>query len=203
MVTTFQQAYDTSKVVILGINREESEDVIRAFGQNFGLTYPLLMDTDGLLWLTYRIQGFSPFPLDAIVDQQGILRYLNLEYDPPAMIEIIDHLLAVTGIAPDSVDSENSPDQQTSRPAQLELSVFPNPTNSAANIRFRVSSEDETRLFLYDGQGRRVIRKNLGRFQPGENINHLLQLETQASGIYFVVIENGRSREIEKLVLLR
>lgn len=203
MVTTFQQSYDTSKVVILGINREESEDVIRAFGQNFGLTYPLLMDTDGSLWLTYRIQGFSPFPLDAIIDQQGILRYLNLEYDPPQMIEIIDNLLAVTGIAPDSASNENSPDLAANIPDRLELSVFPNPTNSAANIRFRVPSEGETRLSLYDGQGRRVIRKILGHFPPGEDINHLLRLETQASGIYFVVIENGRFREIEKLVLLR
>ncbi len=41
-----------------------------------------------------RSEATAPFPLDVIVDQQGIVRYVAAEYDPDAMRAVIEELLA-------------------------------------------------------------------------------------------------------------
>jgi hypothetical protein len=44
--------------------------------------------------VTANFVGPNPFPVDVIVDKQGIVRYVTHEYDPEAMIEMIEKLLA-------------------------------------------------------------------------------------------------------------
>lgn len=44
-------------------------------------------------WAT-NFPGANPFPIDIIVDKQGIVRYVAREYDAPTMHTIVQELLA-------------------------------------------------------------------------------------------------------------
>jgi hypothetical protein len=46
--------------------------------------------------MTYSNGGQSPFPLDYIIDQEGIIRYVATEYDPEEIIQVIEELLGLT-----------------------------------------------------------------------------------------------------------
>ncbi len=197
MAFTFGQQYDTSQVQIIGINRGEDLNTIQQFIESFGITYPVILDTDGSVWVTYKIQSISPFPLDCIIDQNGIIHYLNSEYDPQVMLSVVDELL--------STNQNNTPpdDEGGTIPKTLEIALFPNPTNSATIVQFTVLQAGEVELTLYDATGRQVMQENLGNHSAGETIMYRLQLDQQASSIYVVSVKNGQYRDSKKLVLVR
>jgi hypothetical protein len=41
-----------------------------------------------------NFRGPNPFPVDVIVDKDGIIRYATHEYDPDGMVEVVERLLA-------------------------------------------------------------------------------------------------------------
>lgn len=43
---------------------------------------------------TANYTGSNPFPIDILVDKQGIVRYVAREYDAPSMHEMVQLLLA-------------------------------------------------------------------------------------------------------------
>ena len=43
---------------------------------------------------TANYTGANPFPIDIIVDKQGIVRYVAREYDAPTMHAVVQELLA-------------------------------------------------------------------------------------------------------------
>jgi hypothetical protein len=99
------------------------------------------MDRGRLFYNIYDMWGISPFPRDVIIDQQGIIRYLNSEYDPQQMERVIYQLL----------QEENANDIF---PKIFDLNVFPNPFNSMTNIEFITNSFGDYNLTLYDIRGR-------------------------------------------------
>jgi hypothetical protein len=62
-------------VVILGINQQEDAGVVRAFIQEFGVSYPILLDRSADLAPLYRLMAL---PVTAFIDQQGILRFHHI-----------------------------------------------------------------------------------------------------------------------------
>lgn len=191
---TFGQQYDSTQLQIIGINRGEDINTIQQFVKTFGITYPVLLDTDGSVWVSYKIQGISPFPLDCIVDQDGIVRYLNSEYDPQVMLDVLDQLISTNDSTPP--DDEIVPDR-------LTISLFPNPTNSATLVQFAVPHSDEVVLTLYDITGKVVVTRRLGIHAVGTTITYQLQLDQQASSVYVVSVRNGPFHDSKKLVLVR
>ncbi len=196
MAFTFGQQYDTSQVRIIGINRGEDLNTVEQFIESFGITYPVILDSDGSVWVTYKIQGISPFPLDCIIDQNGIVQYLNTEYDPQVMLSVVNNLLSTNPTPPPD-------DEEDTVPKTLEIALFPNPTNSATIVQFTVLQAGEVELTLYDATGRQVMKENLGMHSPGETITYRLALDKQASSIYVVSVQNGSYRDSKKLVLVR
>ena len=89
------QVYQYEDMVILGINFSEPQQVVEDFVETFGVTFPVLLDPAGGVYLTYSNGGQSPFPLDYIIDQQGVIRYIATEYDPDEMIRTIEELLGL------------------------------------------------------------------------------------------------------------
>jgi len=82
-------------VQVLGLNAgpDPLADLL-IFVDAFQMTYPVLLDGDNN-HVVYRQSGAtSPFPLDYVIDQAGNVAYHATEYDPAAMIEVIDRLLA-------------------------------------------------------------------------------------------------------------
>ncbi len=67
------EQYEESDVVILGVNLTNQDSLrdVRAFVQEFGLTYPILLDRDGGVGFLYQIQGL---PTTFFVNREGIIR---------------------------------------------------------------------------------------------------------------------------------
>lgn len=179
---------------VLGINNSENEQVIREFMADFDLTFPGLLDVNSITYAAYRIQGITPYPVDAIIDQNGILRYLQSRYDPQLMLSTIHQLL------PTAIDP---PANEGAVPSTLEASIFPNPANSSTVVKFRAALNGSGQLKVYDLGGRLLMGRNLSGLLAGAEQEIPLDFDGRASGIYLISLENGSFRKVMKFVLAR
>ena len=61
-------------VNIIGINAGESLSTARRAAPQMGITWPVVMDTDGAIQSRYKVSGI---PLVVILDQKGLVRHRN------------------------------------------------------------------------------------------------------------------------------
>ncbi len=69
----FQQAYEAygdGQLAMLAVNREEGPEAVTEFGEEFGVTFPLLLDELGDLQLLYDIVSY---PTTFIIDPEGVI----------------------------------------------------------------------------------------------------------------------------------
>ena len=81
------QRYDD--VTVIGVNTGglgggDDTARIQNFIEQAGVTFPIVMDEGQTETLAAGL-GISPFPVDLVIDRQGIIRYLSTEYDPNAL----------------------------------------------------------------------------------------------------------------------
>lgn len=68
---------------------------VQQFIDNLGVTYDVGIETSGTYTsLVQNFAGLNPFPVDVLIGKDGRIRYITREYDPYAMTEIIEQLLA-------------------------------------------------------------------------------------------------------------
>lgn len=68
---------------------------VEAFCEDIGVGYPVgVEETETYELFSQSFEGANPYPIDVIVDKQGIIRYVAREYDPARMKEVIEELLA-------------------------------------------------------------------------------------------------------------
>lgn len=68
---------------------------VQQFVQNLGVTYDVgLEQTQTYMSLTQNFDGLNPFPLDIIVDKNGTIIHVTREYDPSALIQVVEQALA-------------------------------------------------------------------------------------------------------------
>lgn len=75
-----EQAHRTYRdrgLVVLGINAQESPDVVQAYVDRMGLTFPILLDTRGQVQAQYRGRGL---PMTLILDRDGVIQARHLGY---------------------------------------------------------------------------------------------------------------------------
>lgn len=95
----FWQTYASEGLTMIGIDPDDDDYTQLAEVQNFcedvGVTYPVGVE-DSMTYELFRdnFAGTNPYPVDVIVDKQGIIRYVAREYDPVAMEAMIQELLA-------------------------------------------------------------------------------------------------------------
>ncbi len=80
-----------------GIASQESPEILQAFADELGLTYPILHDEDGSVLQRYRIERetFSTaFPHDWVVGTDGLLVYGSNRYEPAELIATVEHELS-------------------------------------------------------------------------------------------------------------
>ncbi len=68
-----QAAYDKYKdqgFVVLAVDIQETPEVVKPFLQQFGLTFPVVMDRSGAVSSAYRVQAI---PTSVFVDRQGVV----------------------------------------------------------------------------------------------------------------------------------
>ncbi|MFV8749168.1 peroxiredoxin family protein [Nannocystaceae bacterium ST9] len=99
MEQRFWQKYQVEGLVMVGIDPDDDDytqiSEVENFCETLGVSYPVGVEET----MTYELFGASfdgtnPYPVDVIVDKQGIIRYVAREYDPAAMEEVIERLLA-------------------------------------------------------------------------------------------------------------
>jgi cytochrome c biogenesis protein CcmG, thiol:disulfide interchange protein DsbE len=67
------KAYTDVDVVVLGVNLTDQDSLndVQSFVQEFGLTYPILLDRDGATGLLYQLNGL---PTTFFINRQGVIR---------------------------------------------------------------------------------------------------------------------------------
>ncbi len=74
----FEDRYQELKddnFIVLGVNYDEPVEDVRTFRDEFGLSFPLLLDPGGSVQRLYRIRGY---PSSIFVDPQGVVRVVHL-----------------------------------------------------------------------------------------------------------------------------
>lgn len=87
------QKYRDRGLVVLGVNageRNDPEKNARDFVTKHGVTYGTLMDTQDELSELYRVQVL---PTIAIIDREGVLRYLQAGFDLEIVTAEVEKLL--------------------------------------------------------------------------------------------------------------
>ena len=70
-----------------------TDGMIRAFAEDHGATFPVMRDPDRTYYDYQAVGSSAPFPLDVIVDREGIVRYVDTRFEPDELQEVIDGLL--------------------------------------------------------------------------------------------------------------
>ncbi len=73
------RAHRDQGFVVLGINVQESHEVVQSFVDEMGVTYPVLLDEKGEVMKEYRILGL---PASLLVDREGVIAVRHLGYLP-------------------------------------------------------------------------------------------------------------------------
>ncbi|MCH8025239.1 MAG: TlpA family protein disulfide reductase [Chloroflexi bacterium] len=77
-------AYDRYRddgLVIVGVNLQEADEKVNQFADEFGMTFPIVIDRDGELRAVWRLGGpFGGIPSSYFIDTSGVIR--SLFYGP-------------------------------------------------------------------------------------------------------------------------
>jgi endoglucanase len=82
----------------------------------------------------------------------------------------------------------------------LQLVVYPNPTTGPVLLRFVSESEGDYQVRTFDLTGR-LIQSFTGGARIGENIVEMNLPEVNASGVYFIEVENEGMIERKKVLV--
>ena len=80
------------RIAFIGINQGENGQTITEFGNEFGVTYPLLVDQDSRVNRLYKVNGL---PTTVFIDQNGIVREVVIGILSEAVLQSrVESLLA-------------------------------------------------------------------------------------------------------------
>ena len=89
--------YDDDDVEVWLVNPEDSLEEAFSFVGDSGVDLPVLLDPDGENYRSYPFGSedpYAPFPVQVVIDQQGVIRHLSFQNDPTALRVVVDELLA-------------------------------------------------------------------------------------------------------------
>jgi len=84
--------------------------------------------------------------------------------------------------------------RNTFYPGQIELLVFPNPSNNSVNIQYNLDTYEDVRLFIYNSVGRLLWNDKIGWQNPGAYLYSYSAVGIP-SGIYFLEVRTERVTE--------
>ena len=187
-------------MVVLGINPgPDAPEILEVFINAFQISFPILPDEGNVVLVQYRQPGSaSPFPLDYVIDQDGLVAYLATEYRPETMVAVIEDLLAIgtaVGDTPAAI-------------AGSRLTVAPNPFNPRTVVSFELNQASEVTLDVLDARGRR-LRRLLGAAPYAAGVHEVVydgrdnagrELST---GVYLLRLQVAGEVVTRKLTLVR
>jgi len=192
-----RQQYSDLDVTVFGLTAGQDSTLdLQAFLDAFQMTFPILLNAGNTYGAYHQSGGTSPYPLDYVIDQEGRVAYFSTEYDPEAMIAVIDGLLGHTSSQPDIPRS------------RLQIQAAPNPFNPQTEILFVLNREQPVSLDILDARGSRIRTllsselRNEGQNRVSWNgrDNHGREL---SSGLYLARIRTLEQTAVTKLTLVR
>jgi len=79
------------------------------------------------------------------------------------------------------------------------MKLYPNPSDGKFNLNFNLKNIGDAEVTVYDMQGKQVYNEKLPNFS-GE-YNKPIDISSNAKGIYFVKIEQGKHTQVKKISL--
>jgi len=135
-------------------------------------------------------------------DEDSIENYLDEDDDGDNILTIDEDYNNNGDPTDDDTNTNGIPDYLESSVAlnvnqftTIEFKLFPNPTKDEVSIQFNISQVETIKIKVYDVQGKRV---NVSH-NTDENII-LLNTSHLSSGLYFVELQNGAIKSIQKLI---
>lgn len=92
----WQRHKDNSDFVLVGVDREETKDIVEAYTKKLGTTYPMLLDDKGDVFASYAVRK-SGITRNVLIDRDGRIVVLTRRYVEPEfkqLVSTIDSLLA-------------------------------------------------------------------------------------------------------------
>ncbi len=92
---TVAQNYSPEDVVVWLINAGDSFDTAWTFMDGAAVEATCLLDSSGNMQNSYMWPGesYSPYPRHVVIDRDGVIRYLAVQYDASALLAAIDAAL--------------------------------------------------------------------------------------------------------------
>lgn len=79
------------------------------------------------------------------------------------------------------------------------MKLYPNPNDGKFNLNFNLKNKADAEVTVYDMQGKQVYNEKLPNFS-GE-YNKPIDISSNAKGIYFVKIQQGKHTQVKKISL--
>jgi thiol-disulfide isomerase/thioredoxin len=67
----FSERFAGKGLVVVGVNQQETPTTARSFADEFGVTYPMVLDRDGEVSVAYRVG--SGLPVSMLVNPEGVI----------------------------------------------------------------------------------------------------------------------------------
>lgn len=97
LLQAMHQAYRDQGFTVLGVDLLENPAVVAAWAQSFDLTYPIVISPDWTLFQQFPMAG--GFPYNAVIDQNGVLRYAQYGINLEAIENLVRELLPEDPVA--------------------------------------------------------------------------------------------------------
>lgn len=85
VLQAFSESAAAEGVVVVGVNQQEQEATARGFADEFGVQYPVLLDSAGSVSEGYRVG--RGLPVTFVVDRTGVVRAVHLSSVERAQLE--------------------------------------------------------------------------------------------------------------------
>ncbi len=174
-----------------------------------GMAFPI-----GILdWVLINGQPLDTNKIYSVTANEGIAMFLyqlniepkNLTYfenDVTEYMAIYDYVSKKKTISPRERGRINDVETENNPVYSLNTKAFPNPANSTTSLEFNVENEDFFQTYIYDMQGKPIIKTNGEFFNNGLNsIN--VNVSQFSAGSYTYIITNGTQRFIGKFAIQR
>lgn len=111
-----------------------------------------------------------------------------------------EHTEKVTVIITRDVDKLPAGVAAVKKPiADVNVDFYPNPTTGQFKLTFKLESEDQTEIQIYDMNGKRVYHESIGDFKGSYSKD--IDISGSGKGTYFLRISQGKNGITKKVVV--
>jgi len=184
-----------------------------AFGQatyDVLLTWDKHLDTSVTKYSIYRHKAINYAPTAEYVGSTFIRN--DTTFEDYGLEENYIYYYWATATSEDNIESDFSAPatihagltsiEETAKPQQFNLyQNYPNPFNPSTQITFDLAKNSHVTLYIYDVNGRVIIKMVDKRMQQGQ---HTVRFEGSlfSSGIYFYALQTESFSSVKKMILI-